>query len=105
MNMCTKTNCPMQYDKISPDCDEPSCPFRTTNPIFLLLYFSLLDDKSREQIIKIADVMRPALAPKFVMEEMYGFWHCPTCGKTFPNHRPNYCEKCGTKLDWSKEDK
>ena len=103
--MCTKINCPMQYDKISPDCDEPSCPFRTTNPIFLLLYFSLLDDKSREQIIKIADIMRPALAPKFVMEEMYGFWHCPSCGKTLPNRRSNYCDNCGTKLDWSKEDK
>lgn len=104
--MCTKINCPMQYDKISPNCDEPTCPFHTTNfdnSMFLLLNFALLNDESREQIIKIVDAVRPALTPEFIMEEMYGYWRCPSCGESLSLHHPNYCENCGAKLDWSKE--
>lgn len=105
--MCTKINCPMQCDKISPDCDEPSCPFRTTNfdnSILLLLYLAMLNDKSKEQIIKIVDAARPALAPEFILEKVFGYWHCPTCGEKIAFTRPNYCENCGTKLDWTKEE-
>lgn len=27
---CTKVNCPMQYNKVPPDCNNKNCPFRTT---------------------------------------------------------------------------
>ena len=36
-------------------------------------------------------------------EEFKGrFYYCPVCDKFFcGNRKPNYCDKCGQKLDWN----
>lgn len=31
MDKCNKKNCPMQFDKVSDDCDIKDCPYRTTD--------------------------------------------------------------------------
>jgi uncharacterized OB-fold protein len=40
-------------------------------------------------------------------EEFKGrFYYCPNCNNFFcGNKRPNYCEDCGTKLDWEEENR
>ena len=47
-------------------------------------------------------------------EETENIYCCPRClkkltklmviaGTNVPSHRPRYCEKCGQKIDWSRE--
>ena len=37
IDKCTKLNCPMQASVVSPDCNNPDCPFRTDNNVELHL--------------------------------------------------------------------
>lgn len=49
-----------------------------------------------------------AIRPRFAVlgKDSIPVWYCPCCEKELragncDGHRPNYCEDCGTKIDWS----
>lgn len=79
---------------------------------WLDIYFKPYNDKvTRDQVLMAAMDALEKQIPKKAVGEHYAHMRCPSCNHRIPSgggssshRRDNWCNYCGQKIDWSKDD-